>query len=116
MVKSFLVVLVGTLTAVLLLILPGLGLSVAALDLPDDLQDLLTQTASNLNFPYPGAVEKNAEDLEEGLESSQFDSPRFDNPRPDTARLDSAEGLRPGQALTQGPEVRKAAPVRPRLD
>jgi hypothetical protein len=104
MVKFFLIALVGTLTAMLLWLLPGIRLSATALELPEDLQDLLTQAASDLNFPYPGAIEKKSDDLEESPERSPLDSPPVLTQTPVT------------RGPAQAQEAQKAPPVRQRLD
>ncbi len=105
MVKSFLVALVGTLTAFLLWLLPAIGLTATALELPEDLQELLTQAASDLNFPYPGAVEKKSEDLAESPEHSPLDSP-----------TDLTSNRKPNRGAAQDQEVQKAVPDRQHLD
>jgi alpha-ketoglutarate-dependent taurine dioxygenase len=62
MAQSFWLSLVSILMVVLLWILPSLDQAAAALELPEELQDLLNQAATDLNFPYPTAKEADSAD------------------------------------------------------
>jgi hypothetical protein len=101
MVKSFLVALMGTLMVVILLILPGLGRSAVALELPEELQNFLNQAASDLNFPYPASAEKSSEESSEDQgQTETLDQSWLANP---------TELMPKTPAPTQGMEAQKAA-------
>jgi hypothetical protein len=53
MAQSFWLSLISILMVVLLWVVPSLDQVATALELPEELQNLLNQAATDLNFPYP---------------------------------------------------------------
>jgi hypothetical protein len=65
MAKSFWIGLLSTLMAVLFWIVPSLDQFASALELPEDLQNLLNQAAADLNFPYPAPADEDEDSAEQ---------------------------------------------------
>jgi hypothetical protein len=90
MAKSFRIGLFSVLMAVLFWIVPSLDRFAAALELPEDLQNLLDQAAADLNFPYPAPAEEDedsAEQLPDVLDQpidyrTSFKAPAIEAPAP----------------------------------
>jgi hypothetical protein len=92
MAKSFWIGLLGISMAVLFWIVPSLSQFASALELPEDLQNLLNQAAADLNFPYPAPApadkdEDSAEQTPNGLDQpldrrTSFTAPTIEAPAP----------------------------------
>jgi hypothetical protein len=90
MAKSFWIGLVSVLIAVLFWIVPSLDRFAFALELPEDLQNLLDQAAADLNFPYPAPAnedEDSAEQTPDNLDRpidhrTGFKAPAIEAPAP----------------------------------
>jgi hypothetical protein len=65
MAKSFWIGLLSVLMAVLFWIVPSLDRFASALELPEDLQNLLNQAAADLNFPYPAPANEDEDSAEQ---------------------------------------------------
>ncbi|MCG9893395.1 MAG: hypothetical protein MH252_20270 [Thermosynechococcaceae cyanobacterium MS004] len=111
MVKSFFVRLTGILTIIVLWGVPNLQVSLlkpAALELPEDLQTLINQTASDLNFPLPLFPEEEAAEQSSSEDSEDLNSADFTQPRSTLRTGAKASGVKASQ-----PSVLKAAPATP---
>lgn len=62
MAQSFWLSLISILMVILLWIVPSLDQAATALELPEELQNLLNQAATDLNFPYPTTKEADSAD------------------------------------------------------
>ncbi len=88
MAKSFWSSLSSILIALLFWIVPSLDQFALALELPEDLQNLLNQAATDLNFPYPAKTDKNTveatpDDLDQLLDRrTSFTAPSIEAPVP----------------------------------
>jgi hypothetical protein len=91
MAKSFWISLVSVLMTVLFWLVPSFQQSASALELPEELQDLLNQAATDLNFPYSAptnededaAEEQMSKVLDQHLDSrTSFKAPTLESPAP----------------------------------
>jgi hypothetical protein len=88
MAKSFWIGLSSVLMALLFWLVPSLNQYASALDLPEDLQNLLNQAASDLNFPYPAKTDEDtAEQTPDVLDRpldrrTSFTAPTIEAPVP----------------------------------
>jgi hypothetical protein len=62
MAKSFLIGLMSILIAAIFWLVPNLDRLTMAIELPEDLQDLLNQAATDFNFPYSAPTEEESVD------------------------------------------------------
>lgn len=65
MMKSFWIALTGLFAAALLWLMASLDLPAVALELPEDLQNLIDKAASDLNFPFPFSADAEVEEESE---------------------------------------------------
>jgi hypothetical protein len=88
MAKSFLVGLMSILIVAIVWLVPSLDWCAIALELPEDLQDLLNQAATDFNFPYPiptdeDAVHQTPEKLDQPLDRrASLKAPSIEAPSP----------------------------------
>jgi hypothetical protein len=104
MAKSFWIGLLSVSMAVLFWIVPNLNQCASALELPEDLQNLLNQAAADLNFPYPAPADKDGDSAEQTPDVSDqllerrasFTAPAIEAPAPRSqAQKDAPSPQRP---------------------
>jgi hypothetical protein len=90
MAKSFRIGLISVIMAVLFWIVPSFNQFATALELPEELQNLLNQAATDLNFPYPAPIDQDsADETPEGLDPSLDRHSSFKSPTTEAPSLSS---------------------------
>lgn len=104
MAKSFWIGLISFSMAVLFWIVPSLSQFASALELPEDLQNLLNQAAADLNFPYPATADQDEDSAEQTPDvldqpldyRASFTAPTIETPaQPSEAQKDAPSPQRP---------------------
>jgi hypothetical protein len=108
MAKSFRIVFISVLMAAVFWLVPNLDRFATAIELPEDLQNLLNQAATDLNFPYPAPT-----DQDPAEEPPEIIAPALDSRASLNAPALNAPRLK---APSPASEVQKGEPIPQHLD